>query len=169
MKNFTLMHLDMSFNGFTSEDMIALGDGLRENHTLLGCHVDGNNARIDALGFLTPVLHDKRTKYSRHKGKEVYDVHNYDRIPVTMDNEHMQTSEQKPQQRPDMFGQGQAQGQHLPDLARSEIAPRNCWLCEGWTQMFFEVRLPDKFIGVDVASVYIHLNFEDFKPMVMQL
>lgn len=34
--------------------------------------------------------------------------------------------------------------------------------------MLFEVRLPDKFIGHEVASVYIHLNFEDFKPMVMQ-
>ena len=33
--------------------------------------------------------------------------------------------------------------------------------------MAFEVRLPEKFIGVDVSSVYIHLNFEDFKPMVM--
>jgi len=55
----------------------------------------------------------------------------------------------------------------LPDFAKLEIAPRNCWLCEGWTQMAFEVRLPEKFIGVDVSSVYIHLNFEDFKPMVM--
>ena len=34
--------------------------------------------------------------------------------------------------------------------------------------MHFEVRLPDKFIGVEVQSVYIHLSFEEFKPMVMQ-
>lgn len=81
MKNFTLMHLDISFNGFTAEDMTALSDGLRENHTLLGCHVEGNNARIDALGFLNPILIDKKTKFSKQKGKEVYDVHNYDRIP----------------------------------------------------------------------------------------
>ena len=31
------------------------------------------------------------------------------------------------------------------------------------------MQLPEKFIGVDVSSVYIHLNFEDFKPMVMTL
>ena len=34
--------------------------------------------------------------------------------------------------------------------------------------MVFEVRLPDKFIGVEVASVYLHLSFEKFTPMVMQ-
>ena len=34
--------------------------------------------------------------------------------------------------------------------------------------MLFEIRLPDKFIGCEVASVYLHLGFEDFKPMVMQ-
>ena len=33
--------------------------------------------------------------------------------------------------------------------------------------MLFEVRLPDKFIGCEVASVYLHLSFEEFSPMVM--
>ena len=56
MKNFTLLHLDISFNAFTDHDMIALGDGLRENHTLLGCHVEGNNSRLDSLGFIVPIM-----------------------------------------------------------------------------------------------------------------
>ena len=34
--------------------------------------------------------------------------------------------------------------------------------------MLFKVTLPNKFIGCEVASVYIHLSFEDFRPMVMQ-
>ena len=29
MRNITMMHVDISFNGFTAEDMIAIGDGLR--------------------------------------------------------------------------------------------------------------------------------------------
>jgi len=52
MKNRTLLHLDISFNSFSAEDMMALSDGLRENHTLLGIHVEGNNAKIDTLGFI---------------------------------------------------------------------------------------------------------------------
>ena len=62
--------------------------------------------------------------------------------------------------------------QSMPDFGGSllskKLEPRNCWLCEGWTQMLFKVTLPNKFIGCEVASVYIHLSFEDFRPMVMQ-
>ena len=49
-----------------------------------------------------------------------------------------------------------------------KLEPRNCWLCEGWTQAVFEVTLPNKLIGCEVSSVYIHLSFEDFRPMVMK-
>ena len=59
MTNFTLLHLDISFNSFSSEDMIVIGDGLRENHTLFGIHVDGNNAKVDANGFIRPEISDK--------------------------------------------------------------------------------------------------------------
>ena len=62
MKNLTLLHVDISFNGFSAEDMIAIGDGLRENHSLFGCHIEGNNARMDALGFVYPLITDKTTK-----------------------------------------------------------------------------------------------------------
>ena len=43
----------------------------------------------------------------------------------------------------------------------------NCWICEGWSQMKFEVSVPDRSIGQDIQSVWIHLEFEDYKPMVM--
>lgn len=62
MKNMTLLHCDISFNGFAPEDMTAIGDGLRENHTLLGCHIEGNSAKMDSLGFVSPVLNAKATK-----------------------------------------------------------------------------------------------------------
>jgi len=81
MKNFTLLHVDISFNGFSAEDMIAIGDGLRENHALLGCHVEGNSCRLDSLGFVMPLLSDKTTRQSKQSGEDVYDVHKYDRIP----------------------------------------------------------------------------------------
>lgn len=72
--------------------MIAIGDGLRENHTLLGCHVEGNNCRMDSLGFIVPILNQKSANgaASKHIGKQVYDVHKYDRIPVSMENVHME-------------------------------------------------------------------------------
>jgi len=50
-----------------------------------------------------------------------------------------------------------------------KLVSRNCWLCEGWNQMKFEVTLPDKYMGIEVTSVFIHFDFEDYKPMTMLL
>ena len=83
LHNRTLMHVDISFNAFSAEDMLTIGDGLRENHTILGCHVEGNGAKIDALGFIK-LTNSENTM----QGNEVYGVHKYDRIPITMENEH---------------------------------------------------------------------------------
>ena len=52
--NRELLHVDISFNGFTAEDMTAIGNGLRENNSLLGFHIEGNDAKMDALGFIFP-------------------------------------------------------------------------------------------------------------------
>ena len=97
MRNMTLMHLDISFNAFTDQDMIALSDGLRENHTLLGCHVEGNNCKMDTLGFIVPIMVTKPSVAGKNKqrGKEVYDVHNYGRIPITMENVHLESNEER--------------------------------------------------------------------------
>ena len=46
----------MSYNNFRVEDMVVIGDGLRENHTLLGLHIDGNKAKVDTLGFVKPIM-----------------------------------------------------------------------------------------------------------------
>ena len=50
-----------------------------------------------------------------------------------------------------------------------KIVSHNCWLCEGWVQIRFEVRLPEKYFDSDVKSVFIQFEFEDYKPMVMLL
>lgn len=60
-----LLHIDLSFNGFAVEDMMVIGDGLRENSTILGCHIEGNAAKLDALGFVYPVFDEKTTKENK--------------------------------------------------------------------------------------------------------
>ena len=34
--------------------MEVIGEGLKNNHTILGLHVKGNNADVDAQGFIVP-------------------------------------------------------------------------------------------------------------------
>jgi hypothetical protein len=52
--NKTLIHFDMSYNNFKVGDIRHLGEALKQNHTLLGLHLMGNEARIDELGFVIP-------------------------------------------------------------------------------------------------------------------
>jgi hypothetical protein len=53
MTNTGLIHLDFSNNGFTAPEIDLIATGLKENHTLLGIHMLGNEAATDALGFVT--------------------------------------------------------------------------------------------------------------------
>lgn len=47
-----LVHLDLSYNSLRAEECGVLGSGLRDNHTLLGLHLVGNAAAVDADGFV---------------------------------------------------------------------------------------------------------------------
>jgi len=51
--NKALVHLDLSFWGFTAEDWDILNLGLVDNHTILGIHMLGNRCGVDALGYLS--------------------------------------------------------------------------------------------------------------------
>ena len=53
-ENKSLVHLDFSFNGFKADDIALIGEGLKHNHTILGIHMMGNEAKVDELGFVTP-------------------------------------------------------------------------------------------------------------------
>ena len=61
---------------------MAIGDGLRENHTMLGFHVEGNNATIDSLGFVMPSLSSKGERFvgEKQKQKDVFNVHSYNQM-----------------------------------------------------------------------------------------
>jgi len=61
-KGVTLVHLDISHNNLPAIDCEYLANQSKDNHIILGMHVDGNEMNIDALGFLHP-LYDKEEKY----------------------------------------------------------------------------------------------------------
>lgn len=52
--NTTLKHLDISYNYFNFEECKVISEGLCSNHTLLGIHTDGNNCKVDSVGFMQP-------------------------------------------------------------------------------------------------------------------
>ncbi len=54
MINRALVHLDLSHNGFKFADCKILGEGLKENHSILGLHMIGNEGAVDVLGYINP-------------------------------------------------------------------------------------------------------------------
>eukprot|EP00434_Breviolum_minutum_P031509 symbB.v1.2.027863.t1/scaffold2893.1/size70037/3 len=50
----TLRHLDLSRCDLTIAHCQILAEGLEENKTIVGLHVSGNEAHVDAQGFLVP-------------------------------------------------------------------------------------------------------------------
>lgn len=50
----TLRHLDLSRCDLTMAHCKILAEGLEDNRTLVGLHVSGNEAHVDAQGFLVP-------------------------------------------------------------------------------------------------------------------
>ena len=73
----------MSYNQFTTEDTIAIGDGLRENHTLLGFHAEENNsAKVDSLGFIMLSVNSKGERYidMKKSEKDIMNCHSYNQM-----------------------------------------------------------------------------------------
>ena len=51
--NRTLVHVDFSNNGFSMEDCREMQEGLKQNHTIMGLHMGGNNQLdVDSQGQL---------------------------------------------------------------------------------------------------------------------
>ena len=46
--NKTLVHMDLSHNNFSKQDCEIIDEGLKENHTLLGIHMVGNEIDTDS-------------------------------------------------------------------------------------------------------------------------
>lgn len=62
-KNKKLIHIDLSFNNFKAPDIHkmgkfrlrsnnGIGESFKSNHTILGIHMMGNDAKVDELGFM---------------------------------------------------------------------------------------------------------------------
>ena len=53
-QNKSLLHVDMSHNHISLQDVEIIAGGLRENHKILGFHFIGNDGDIDNQGFMHP-------------------------------------------------------------------------------------------------------------------
>ena len=121
-----------------------LGESVKENHTILGIHLDGNQMTIDELGFIHPIL-DNNTI---NKDNDQNDIAN-SQIYYKIDEEHPLIKSK------------------IPNV-RKIRAKNNCWICEGWRELYFNQKNDiNKYDTDKKAQGELHLNFEKYKGYEM--
>ena len=65
VKNLSLIHLDISHNNIPYVDCAHLAESIKDNHSILGLHVDGNEMTLDSLGFISPLSFKKENFFSK--------------------------------------------------------------------------------------------------------
>ena len=139
-KHTELLHLDISYNNLNVTDAKAISENIKDNHTILGIHVDGNDMWVDELGFVYPVEKSKYQQNHFAKSQIFYRI-----------------SENHPLIRSNALN------------VQKLRAKNNCWICEGWREVKFHYK-PNKYEGdLQKAYMRLHLNFENYKSCFLKL
>ena len=108
-ENIELLHLDISHNNIGYIDCAQIAIDVKNNHTILGIHVDGNDMYIDELGFI----------YAYEKNQYEQNHFASSQIFYRIDNEN-------PLIKSNIINVKKIRGKN------------HCWICEGWNEVAFE-------------------------------
>ena len=134
----SLIHLDISHNNLNYSDCKLIAEKSKNNHTILGIHLDGNSMEINCLGFIYP-----KEKLNRNQ-KYFASSHIY--YGMNKDYNLRKTN---------------------IELVRKIRGKNNCWICEGFREVQFEF-IPEEPIGdPNNHLVKLHLDFDDYRPFDM--
>ena len=144
-KNTELLHLDISYNNINYIDSKAISENIKDNHTILGIHVDGNNMWVDELGFVYPIEKNKYEKDHFANSQLYYRI-----------------SEEHPLIKSNILN------------IKKLRAKNNCWICEGWREVKFNYKPNSnnnnkQAENLNDSTATLHLNFEKYKSYDMRL
>ena len=77
----SLVHLNISHNNLPLEDCQLISEEIIANRTILGIHVEGNEMKIDPLGFIHPIQKPQKEKNYYSKTQITYDYENLKDLP----------------------------------------------------------------------------------------
>ena len=133
----SLIHLDISHNNLSYEDCKLISEKSKNNHVILGMHVDGNCMEINCLGFLSPVEKLKNNKYFSES--QIY-------YGMNKDYDLRKTG---------------------IETIRKIRGKNNCWICEGFREIKFEYIPKEPILDPNNHLVKLHLNIDDYRPFDM--
>ncbi len=138
-KKTQMLHLDISYNNIGTIDSTAISEHIKDNHTILGVHVDGNDMIVDELGFVFPI--------NKNDYKEDHFANS--QIFYRIGPEH-------PLIKTNILNVKKLRGKN------------NCWICEGWKEVKFQYKPHTNERNVSSSVVKLYLSFEGFKPFDTQ-
>jgi len=123
-----------------AREITILKKGLDLNHTLMGIHTMGNECDADTFGGIVP-----------HDVEGLDDAH--DAAKATLQNK-IQPNVQM----------GVCKNKEAIRLQVNS----NCWICEGWSEFFFEFR-PPEWVDYEVVPVRLHLSCDNYEGYLIEL
>ena len=148
-KEVGLVHLNISHNKINYIDCSHIEEEVKNNHTILGIHVEGNEMSIDSLGFIHAFKKNERKNDYFANSQISYETKYNKESNILMGNSLLKSKITK----------------HL------EIKHKNnCWICEGWNEMQFILDHDNKTVGYDkkkCTNAKIYLNIDNYKAFEM--
>ena len=136
--NTELIHLDISHNNINYIDCKLLSEKVKNNHNILGIHLDGNEMEINELGFIIPIeKNNKGNKYFSESQISYGIDQNYSLRKTSI------------------------------EAVRRIRNKNNCWICDGFREIEFEFKFKKKVENPMNHIVKIHLSFDGYKPFDM--
>ena len=133
-KETELLHLDISYNNINALDGKAISESIRDNHTILGIHVDGNDMYVDEFGFVYPM--EKSNYKQNHFANSQLFYRLADDHPLISSN--------------------------VINVKKLR-SKNNCWICEGWREIKFNYKPSKNDNNYETDFIKLYLSFENYK------
>ena len=135
-KDTELLHLDISYNNINALDGKAISESIKDNHSILGIHVDGNDMYVDEFGFVYPI--EKSNYKQNHFANSQLFYRLADDHPLISSN--------------------------VINIKKLR-SKNNCWICEGWREIKFNYKPNKNDNNYENDFIKLYLSFENFKSI----
>ncbi|CAD8069790.1 unnamed protein product [Paramecium sonneborni] len=180
-----LMHIDISYNNFNEEQSIEIKKALDQNQNIYGFHYQGNCPKysVDSTGHLRDRIQEsidiqrkieeckknpqttlKLVDDNQIESLQIQEIHNHHNYYQNRINNSKSDSELHRN-----FRFRRIQGMKpIKQNYDKDGELDACWICDGWQEVKF-TWTPGKSGGMNNDPIFVHLNFESYKPILMTL
>ncbi|KAM3131808.1 hypothetical protein pb186bvf_016058 [Paramecium bursaria] len=157
-----LVHIDLSHNKFTQNEIIQISADLACNQIIYGFHIEGHgNYKVNSRGFLVEGDEFKVKQEIQESQKDLdflndFKINKFMRRSGVFEEVVQQNIIRK-------NGMRQIQGASIVSNKTNDI----CWICQGWIEIKYTYTI-QKSGKIESYPIFIHFEFEDYRPTLME-